>query len=167
LAQAARKSLDRRLAAKGGQTGWSRAWLINFMACLGDGEAALEHLNDIFNRLTLPNLFNTHPPFQIDGNFGALSGMTQMLVRSRLRFSAINGSKKVLLDLLPALPQSWPTGRIKGVRAKGNLELDLEWQNGQPVSIVIRNNGSEIPVSIRRGTEKTELTLPPGETKVE
>jgi alpha-L-fucosidase 2 len=150
------------LAANGGQTGWSRSWLISFTACLGDGEAALSHLNDIFNRLTLPNLFNTHPPFQIDGNFGALAGITQMLVRSRIRYSETNA--KVLLDLLPALPKSWPAGRIKGVRVKGNLELDLEWQNGRPVSLVIRNKGQAIPVSIRRGTEKTELILPPGET---
>ncbi|MDR0487424.1 MAG: glycoside hydrolase family 95 protein [Treponema sp.] len=164
LAHAAKQTLERRLAHSGGHTGWSRAWLVNFMARLKDGETALENLNALFCQFTLPNLFNDGPPFQIDGNFGALAGMTQMLVQSRIRYSDTNAAR-ALLDLLPALPQSWSTGSLKGVRAKGNLELDLEWQSGRLTSLVIRNNGNAIPVLINAG-EKREILLEPGETKV-
>ena len=161
LAAAARKTLERRLSNSGGHTGWSHAWLVNFTARLRDGEAALEHLQAIFDQFTLPNLFNSHPPFQIDGNFGALAGITQMLVQSRIR------NDTVILDLLPALPQSWHSGSLKGVRVKGNMELDLEWQTGKIRSLVIRNKGAaEVQVLIRTEKEKQELTLPPGETKV-
>jgi alpha-L-fucosidase 2 len=170
LAVAARKTLERRLAHSGGHTGWSRAWLINFMARLHNGEAALENLNALLNEFTLPNLFNNGPPFQIDGNFGALAGMTQMLLQSRIRYAptgvAPKGGFTVILDLLPALPKSWPSGRLKGVRAKGNLELDFSWQNGQINSIVIENKGTAaVPVLIRYGDERRELVVEPGGKK--
>ncbi|MDR0455486.1 MAG: glycoside hydrolase family 95 protein [Treponema sp.] len=165
LACAARKTLERRLAHSGGHTGWSRAWLINFMARLKDGEAARENLDALFAEFTLPNLFNDGPPFQIDGNFGALAGMTQMLVQSRIRYRDTNAAE-ALLDLLPALPQSWAAGRLKGVRAKGNLELDLAWQDGRLVSLVIRNNGKALPVLIRSGIKRQELVLESGETEI-
>jgi alpha-L-fucosidase 2 len=164
LAAAASKTLERRLAHSGGHTGWSRAWLVNFMARLKNSESALENLNALFSQFTLPNLFNDGPPFQIDGNFGALAGMTQMIVQSRIRYSETNAAC-VLLDLLPALPQNWANGSLKGVRAKGNLELDLKWQNGQLTSLVIRNNGDAIPVIINMG-EKYEILLEPGEIKI-
>jgi alpha-L-fucosidase 2 len=164
LARAARVTLERRLAHSGGHTGWSRAWLINFMARLNDGEAALENLKALFRDFTLPNLFNNGPPFQIDGNFGALAGITQMLIQSRIRYRGTN-APVVLLDLLPALPRSWPIGRVRGLRAKGNLELDFSWQDGRLNSLVIRNYGKAIPISINAG-EKRELTLEPGETVV-
>ncbi|MDR0301906.1 MAG: glycoside hydrolase family 95 protein [Treponema sp.] len=164
LACAARKTLERRLAHSGGHTGWSRAWLVNFMARLRDGQSAMENLDALFSEFTLPNLFNDGPPFQIDGNFGALSGMTQMLVQSRIRYSDTNVAT-VLLDLLPALPKNWAKGRAKGIRAKGNLELDFEWRDGRLVSLVIRNNGKAIPVSIN-AEAKRELLLEPGETVV-
>ena len=166
LAQAARTTLERRMAANGGHTGWSRAWLVNFMARLADGEAALENLNALFNHFTLPNLFNNGPPFQIDGNFGALTGMTQMLLQSRIRYQA--GGFLVVLDILPALPQSWPSGRVTGARAKGNLELDLEWQEGRIISLIIRNRGTAaVPVLLRgAGLEEREMVLKPGETVI-
>ncbi|MDR2702527.1 MAG: glycoside hydrolase family 95 protein [Spirochaetaceae bacterium] len=164
LAAAARKTLERRLAHSGGHTGWSRAWLVNFMARLGDGKAALDNLNALFSEFTLPNLFNNGPPFQIDGNFGALAGIARMLVRSRIRYSESN-TMRVLLDLLPALPEKWPSGSVTGLRAKGNLELDLHWQNSRPVSLVIRNNGkTALPVLLRNGNESREMVLEPGET---
>jgi alpha-L-fucosidase 2 len=168
LAAAARKTLERRLANSGGHTGWSRAWLINFMARLGDGEAALENIRALLSEFTLPNLFNNGPPFQIDGNFGTLAGITQMLVQSRIRYdNAYAGGFKVLLNLLPALPQSWHSGRLKGARAKGNLELDFEWQEGRLLSLAVKNNGAvAIPVCIHCGNQRLELVLPPGETPV-
>jgi len=165
LALAARKTLERRLAHSGGHTGWSRAWLVNFFARLNDGGAALENFNAVLGQFTLPNLLNNGPPFQIDGNFGALAGITQMLVQSRIR----GGGKKALivLDILPALPQSWPSGSLKGARVKGNLELDFAWQDGRLSSLVIRNKGkAPVPVLLRSGGESRELAPEPGETAV-
>nr|AGS51677.1 putative large secreted protein [uncultured bacterium contig00026] len=147
LAAAAKKSIERRLAADGGHTGWSRAWLVNLSARLTEGEAALEHLKAIFRDFTLPNLFNTHPPFQIDGNFGALAGITQMLAQSRIRYKP---EPKVIIDILPALPKEWPSGRVKGIRVKGNLELEIVWENGKLKYYTMKNMGNkEIPVTTR------------------
>jgi alpha-L-fucosidase 2 len=167
LAHAARKSLERRLAGNGGYTGWSRAWLVNFMARLQDGDAAMKNLNALLGEFTLPNLLNNGPPFQIDGNFGALAGITQMLVQSRIRYDdTAAASFRVMVDLLPALPQAWPSGRLKGVRVKGNIELDLQWQEGRLNSLVIRNNGKRVPVSLCSGNKRRELVIEPGETVV-
>ncbi len=165
LAAAARKTLERRLAHSGGHTGWSRAWLVNFMARLRDGKTALENLDAMFKEFTLPNLFNNGPPFQIDGNFGALAGITQMLVQSRIRYEG--ESFTVLLDILPALPECWSKGKIKGVRAKGNLELDFEWQDRRLKSLVIRNKGkSAVHVLLRSSNDQRELLFEPGKTKI-
>jgi len=159
LAKAARATIERRLSASGGHTGWSRAWLVNFFARLKDGEAAMENLNAMFSHYTLPNFFNNGPPFQIDGNFGTLAGMTQMLVQSRVRYK--DGAPVVTLDLLPAMPQSWASGRIKGARAKGNLELDFEWKEGRINALVIRNKGAAaVSVFLHgAGIEERELVV--------
>jgi len=161
LAFAARKTLERRLSANGGQTGWSRAWLVNFFARLKDGVSAMDNLNAVFSQFTLPNLFNNGPPFQIDGNFGALAGITQMLLQSRVRYKG--GAPQVTLDILPALPRSWPSGSVKGVRAKGGLELDFDWQNGNLASLVIRNRGAAAVSLLLRGAglKESELVLEP------
>ena len=161
LALAARKTIERRLSANGGQTGWSRAWLVNFFARLKDAEASMENLKTIFSQFTLPNLFNNGPPFQIDGNFGALAGITQMLVQSRV--SCKDGAPIITLDLLPALPQNWSSGSIKGVRAKGGLELDFDWQDGNLASLVIRNRSAAAVSLLLRGAglEERELVLEP------
>jgi alpha-L-fucosidase 2 len=162
LAQAARKSIKRRLSANGGHTGWSRSWLINFFARLNDGKAAFYHLNAIYNDFTLPNLFNSHPPFQIDGNFGSLSGITQMLVKSRIRFNERKFT--VILDILPALPKKWANGGIKGVCAKGNLELDFSWKKGRLISFSMKNKGyEEARTVIRWEGKKRECIIQSGQ----
>ena len=113
LAAAARATLDARGDAS---TGWSRAWKINFWARLRDGDRAHKLLAGLLRDSTLPNLWDTHPPFQIDGNYGATAGIVEMLVQSQ------NDE----IHVLPALPKAWPKGRVTGLRARGDVTVDLQ-----------------------------------------
>jgi alpha-L-fucosidase 2 len=149
LAAAALRSLETRGDAS---TGWGLAWRANFWARLGDGDRAHSVLQTLLSsQRTYPNMFDAHPPFQIDGNFGGANAMIEMLVRSR-------GD---LIDLLPALPAAWPSGEIRGIRMRGAAEVDLRWSNGVIDQCVIRPrlSGSR---TVRCGSIRKQIALRAG-----
>jgi alpha-L-fucosidase 2 len=161
LAAAAKATIERRLANGGGHTGWSRAWIINFWARLEEGDIAYEHVLALLRNSTLSNLFDTHPPFQIDGNFGGTAGIAEMLLQSHA------GE----ISLLPALPKAWAAGRVAGLRARGGAELEIVWSGGKPVEATLEATlstehrirvprGSRV-VKIRAGGKNLALTFEP------
>ena len=153
LATAARKTLERRLSFGGGHTGWSRAWIINHYAKLWDGEAAYENFKQLMGKSTLPNLFDNHPPFQIDGNFGGTAAIAEMLLQST--------SERVVL--LPALPKEWKEGSVKGLCIKGGAEVSLSWKDGVLTEACITAK-KDLETRVRYRDEIREISLKAGES---
>ncbi|RPE09423.1 glycoside hydrolase family 95 protein [Chitinophaga lutea] len=153
LFEGALKTLTGRLSKGGGHTGWSRAWIINFYARLKQADSVRNHLQALLAKSTLPNLFDNHPPFQIDGNFGGTAGIAEALLQSHGDY----------VEVLPTLPAAWANGSVTGLCARGGFELDISWKDGVLSGLVLRSTTGRnivlkyrqhlLPLSIEKGKE--------------
>jgi alpha-L-fucosidase 2 len=155
LFEAARKVL---LGRGDGGTGWSLAWKINMWTRLHDGDHAFILLTNLLKDKTLPNLFDDHAPFQIDGNFGATAAIAEMLLQSQIR----DAKGTFVLQLLAALPKAWPSGSVKGLCARGGFTVDLAWKDNQltQARIVSKLGG---PLKLQAGTHSATFTTQPNQ----
>jgi len=151
-AAAAKKSLDYRIENGGGHTGWSAAWLINQYARLQEADKALNSLNTVMKKSTSPNLFGQHPPFQMDANFGTTAGIAEMLIQSHA------GS----IHLLPALPAEWKSGEVKGLKARGDISVDMNWEGGKLAEAILTSENDKVIKVRYLGTEK-QISLKAGQ----
>lgn len=157
LFAAARKTLETRLANGGGHTGWSRAWISCFWARLKDGAKVRENIRKLLSTCIKVNLLDTHPPFQIDGNFGIAEAMLESLAQSHAGY----------LEFLPALPEQWNEGEIRGMILRGAIRADFSWKDGKVTALTLTPK-EDCAVQVRVNGIRTELSLSAGqETKVQ
>ena len=158
MRDAVMKSIEGRLARGGAGTGWSRAWTIGMFARLSDSSRAYENLIAILKRSTLDNLWDNHPPFQIDGNFGSTAALAEMLLHSH----------NDQIKLLPALPGQWPNGHVRGLRARGDYTVDIRWKHKALSAATIRagKNAARRTIPVVYKSLEKEVNLAPG-TSVE
>jgi alpha-L-fucosidase 2 len=154
--KAARKALDLRLENGSGHTGWSCSWVINLFARFKDGGRAYDYVKQLLTKSTYPNLFDAHPPFQIDGNFGGTSGIGEMLLQSH----------EGVIEILPALPDEWSDGAIKGLRARGNFTVDISWADGKLEKAVIYTEEDVNSVKVRYAGKDYDVEIMPFEKNI-
>lgn len=156
LFAAAEKTIDARLAKGGGHTGWSRAWITCFFARLKNGEKVFENINGLLKKSIKNNLYDTHPPFQIDGNFGIAEAMMEALIQSHNTY----------VELLPALPKQWASGSLTGVRLRGAMSADLLWENNRVKEFYVTAD-QDMSVDVKYQDQMVHARLKAGEkTKV-
>ncbi|WP_412030311.1 glycosyl hydrolase family 95 catalytic domain-containing protein [Deinococcus yunweiensis] len=156
--EACQRALDDRLSHGSGHTGWSAAWIAALHARLGDGAGLHTALTRVLAQSTHDNLLGDHPPFQIDANFGAAAALLEGLLHSHL-----GSPDRAWLRLLPALPPAWPDGAVRGLRARGGLEVDLTWRGGQltRVSLQRRSGAPAQPIDLHYRDHHVTVTVPP------